>query len=179
MKFIMNITTCLFMSLTALISYAEESSGSLVANNYWYETPTIPSETQLVTIKATFTNLDVSGRDLTFSITPYQLWGYEENRAFLDISAELITEIEVPDTLVAYNETFNYELKIDTSSLTDLETLAFRIVSNEAGTMSPVYVPASGSSDEVTFELKTENIISSGISIPVQTPTGDWVIISM
>ncbi len=180
MKYMIRIIICLITCFVTLASYAEESSGALIGEGkWWFETPTIPDETETVVIKATFTNLYGY---LSWPANPYQLWAYQENGDVVSFELTAINIIEVPETPVAYNDTFNYEIKIDISDLSDLTTLAFRIVTNEGGTMHPSVVPASGSDDEVTFinsNTTSSTSSSSGIIFPVQTPSGQWVMISM
>jgi len=132
---------------------AEPSSGALVngPTNWWFETPSIPSDTQRIVINATFTNQDSFGRSFSFSDIPYQLWAYESGHVPLLIPEEIITILEQPTELVNHNNTFHYEIELDVSALSDLETLAFRVVTVEGGTMHPDSVPNIGSDDEVTF----------------------------
>ena len=57
----------------------------------------------------------------------------------------------MPVSTVAHGDTFEYEIKIDISDIPDLKTLAFRVVSVEAGTMRAGAVPVNNCKDEVTF----------------------------
>ena len=128
-----------------------QSSGKLVngPTNWWFETPSIPSGTQTIVINATFINQDSFGRSFSFPASPYQLWAYESDRAFVLIPEEVITILQKPTESVDYNSTFHYEIEMDVSALPDLVTVAFRVVTIEGGTMHPDDVPNNGSDDEV------------------------------
>ncbi len=101
-----------------------------------------------------------AGFNLTFSPVgsgTFQLWSVPSI-----ISSMPVTIHSAPSGIVAANETFTYDLTIDTSALPLTEDrLAFRPVSYELGTMQPSTVPLVNASISCTPALV------GGIAYPI------------
>jgi len=122
-------------------------SSFLITESQWYEIQGIPEDAQTVIIRATFTNKDSFGRDLSFSEETFQLWGYpiDPDADVLDIPNSLINIVEVPTGTIIQDATFTYYFKVNLSSLPYIPKLGFRVVTVEGGTMKPSDVPLNDS----------------------------------
>jgi hypothetical protein len=109
--------------------------------NYWYETdPALPKGLDEIRLQAVFRNSDPFERDLQFSPgDTYQLWSVPGVISPPDLPVVVNQE---PTGMVAYGDTFSYDLSIDVGALPPTETaIAIRPVSLTSGTMSPAEAP--------------------------------------
>ena len=132
--------------MTALPDFRHNTEISTVTlGRLSYIAPITPSGTRFLLIFRPF------GRTLSCSDNPYQIWAYDLDNTLVLIPDDLIILHQIPTELVNHNDTFQYEIEIDISTISNLSTVAFRIVTIEGGTMPPDAVPNVGSIDEVTF----------------------------